>query len=34
VDLESFTMKSKTSRGGLLFIGLKLSTAVLNYNRY
>jgi hypothetical protein len=31
-DLESFAMKSKMPRGGLLFIGLKLSAAVLNYN--
>jgi hypothetical protein len=29
-DLESFGMKSETTRGGLLFIGLKISAAVLN----
>jgi hypothetical protein len=29
-DLESFRMKSKTIRGMLLFIGSKLSAAVLN----
>jgi hypothetical protein len=29
-DLESFRMKSETTRGGLLFIGLKISAAVLN----
>jgi hypothetical protein len=28
-DLDSFGMKSKTTWGGLLFIGLKISTAVL-----
>jgi hypothetical protein len=26
-DLDSFTIKSETSRGGLLFIGSKLSAA-------
>jgi hypothetical protein len=30
VDLESFGMKSKMTRGGLLFIGSKISAAVLN----
>jgi hypothetical protein len=29
-DIESFGMKSETRRGGLVFIGLKLSAAVLN----
>jgi hypothetical protein len=29
-NLESFGMKSETTRGGLLFIGLKISAAVLN----
>jgi predicted dinucleotide-binding enzyme len=33
-DLESYGMKSKTTRGRLLFIGLKISTTVLKYNRY
>jgi hypothetical protein len=33
-DLESFTMKSEMSWGRLLFIGSKLSTGVLNYNRF
>jgi hypothetical protein len=28
-DLESFEIKNKTTRGGLLFIGSKLSAAVL-----
>jgi hypothetical protein len=28
-DLESFGMKSETARGGLLFIGSKISAAVL-----
>jgi hypothetical protein len=28
-DLESFGMKNETTRGGLLFIGLKLSATVL-----
>jgi hypothetical protein len=28
-DLESFGIKSKTTRGGLLFIGSKISAAVL-----
>jgi hypothetical protein len=27
-DLESFGMKSETTRGGLLFIGSKISAAV------
>jgi hypothetical protein len=31
-NLESFAMKSETPRGGLLFIGSKLSVAVLNYS--
>jgi hypothetical protein len=30
MDLESFTMKSEMSRGGLLFIDSKLLAAVLN----
>jgi hypothetical protein len=29
-DLESFGMKSEMTRGGLLFICLKISAAVLN----
>jgi hypothetical protein len=29
-DLESFGMKSKTTRGGLLFIGSKISAMILN----
>jgi hypothetical protein len=29
-DLESFAMKSEMRRGGLVFIGLKLSAAVVN----
>jgi hypothetical protein len=29
-DLDNFGMKSKTTWGGLLFIGLKISAAVLN----
>jgi hypothetical protein len=29
-DLESFGMKSKMTWGGLLFIGSKISAAVLN----
>jgi hypothetical protein len=29
-DLESFRIKSKTTQGGILFIGLKISVAVLN----
>jgi hypothetical protein len=29
-DLESFEMKSETTRGELLFIGLKISATVLN----
>jgi hypothetical protein len=29
-NLDSFVMKSETPRGGLLFIGSKLSAAVLN----
>jgi hypothetical protein len=33
-DLESYEMKNKTTRGRLLFIGLKISTTVLKYNRY
>jgi hypothetical protein len=33
-DLESFAMKSEIPQGGLLFIGLKLSAAVLNYNLF
>jgi hypothetical protein len=33
-DLESFTMKSEMSQGGLLFIGLKLLAEVLNYNHF
>jgi hypothetical protein len=33
-DLESFVMKRETPQGRLLFIGLKLSAAVLNYNRF
>jgi hypothetical protein len=33
-DLESFTMKSEMSWGRLLFIGSKLSTEILNYNRF
>jgi hypothetical protein len=32
-DLESFGMKSEMTWGGLLFIGSKISTAVLNQNR-
>jgi hypothetical protein len=30
VDLESFRIKSKMTRGGLLFIGSKISTTILN----
>jgi hypothetical protein len=33
-DLESFMIKSKMPRGGLLFIGSKLSAEVLNYNSF
>jgi hypothetical protein len=33
-DLESFTMKSEMPWSRLLFIGSKLSTGVLNYNRF
>jgi hypothetical protein len=29
-DLESFRMKRETTRDGLIFIGLKISAAVLN----
>jgi hypothetical protein len=29
-DLDSFRIKSKMTRGGLLFIGSKISAAVLN----
>jgi hypothetical protein len=29
-DLESFGMKSETTRGGLLFIGSKISVAIVN----
>jgi hypothetical protein len=29
-DLESFRMKSKMTRGGLLFIGSKISEVILN----
>jgi hypothetical protein len=29
-DLENFVMKSETSWGGLLFVGSKLSAAILN----
>jgi hypothetical protein len=29
-ELESFVMKSETPRGGLLFIGSKLSATVIN----
>jgi hypothetical protein len=32
MDLESFVIKSKTPRGELLFICLKLSATVLNCN--
>jgi hypothetical protein len=32
-DLESFDMKSEMTRGGLLFIGWKISAAVLVKNR-
>jgi hypothetical protein len=32
-DLESFAMKNETPLDGLLFIGSKLSAAVLNYIR-
>jgi hypothetical protein len=32
-DLESFEMKRETTRGGLIFIGSKISEAVLNQNR-
>jgi hypothetical protein len=31
-DLESFRMKNKMTRDGLLFIGSKISAAVLKYN--
>jgi hypothetical protein len=31
-DLESFRMKSEMTRGGLIFIGSKISKAVLNQN--
>jgi hypothetical protein len=33
-DLESFAMKSEMPRGGLLFVGSKLSAVVLNYIRF
>jgi hypothetical protein len=33
VFVESFVMKSEMPRGSLLFIGSKLSAAVLNHNR-
>jgi predicted small integral membrane protein len=33
-ELKSFVMKIETTRGGLLFIGSKLSAVVLNYTRY
>jgi hypothetical protein len=29
-DLESFGMKSETTRGGILFIGLKISATIIN----
>jgi hypothetical protein len=32
-DLESFGMKNEMTQGGLIFIGLKISEAVLNQNR-
>jgi hypothetical protein len=31
-DLESFRMKREMTRGGLIFIGSKISKAVLNQN--
>jgi hypothetical protein len=34
VDIESFAMKSEMPQGRLLFIGSKLLTTILNYNRF
>jgi hypothetical protein len=32
-DLESFVMKNEMIQGGLIFIGSKISEAILNQNR-